>query len=146
MSLAGWQERDPIGFWEVCSLMLRHGWLWACLWPDKIFTKRENTRTHTTTTGGWSTSVNHTRYGYTLVNAFTGAGGQAFVGLGAAVFIRTYSYSQRLSNWNTNPNTYTVAGMGTRKTRGQNIFISKKGFTVRSMYPPRRYISRAHVT
>lgn len=74
--------------------------------------------------------MNHTRKSFQVVNAFTGAGGQAFVGLGAAVFIRSYSYSQRLRNFNTNPNTYTVGGMGTRRTRGQNLFISKKGATV----------------
>lgn len=81
-------------------------------------------------TGGWGTSVNHTTMSYSVVQAFAGVGSQVYVGLGGAVFIRTYSYSGRLKSWNTSPYTYTVAGMGTKLTQGQNIFIRNKGLTV----------------
>lgn len=86
-----------------------------------------HTHTHA---GGWATSVNSTRSTYALVNAFRGVGSQIFIGLGGAVFIRSHTYAARMWNWNTSPYTYTVAGMGTRLTRGQNIFLSKKGLTV----------------
>ena len=63
------------------------------------------------------------------------------MGLGAAVWIRSYSYSARVKNWNTCPYTFTVAGMGTRKTRGASYLITKNGLSVGE----RRTDARMHV-
>lgn len=61
-----------------------------------------------------------------------GVGNQLYVGFGGAVFIRTYSLSVRVVQWNPSTRfTYTVAGMGVSSsgTRGQNLVVTKAGST-----------------
>jgi hypothetical protein len=61
-----------------------------------------------------------------------GAGNQLYVGFGGAAFIRTYSYSARIVQWNPSTRfTYTVAGVGagSSRTRGQNLVMTKGGTT-----------------
>ena len=82
--------------------------------------------------GGWANNINITRFSFQLVNCFFGFGNQFFVGLGGAVFIRSYSYSNRKVNF-ARPTifTYTVAGTGTSSsgTKGQNLVMTKGGVT-----------------
>ncbi len=60
-------------------------------------------------TAGFFSSINQTRISYQLVNAAFG-GHEYWVGPGAAVFIKTYSYTKRLINYRTNPYSWVVAG------------------------------------
>jgi len=77
-------------------------------------------------------NINITRYSYQIVNSFFGFGNQAFVGLGGAVFIRSYSLSVRVTTISRPTRfTYTVAGMGVTSsgTKGQNLVLTKGGRT-----------------
>ena len=78
------------------------------------------------------TSINATRFSIQLVNAFAGLGNQLYIGFGGAVFIRTYSLSQRRVQWNPSTRwTYTIAGTGvsSSNTRAQNLVVTKGGIT-----------------
>lgn len=77
-------------------------------------------------------NINITRYSYQVVNAFFGFGNQFFLGLGGAVFIRSYSLSVRVKTISRPTRfTYTVAGMGVTSSgaKGQNIVLTKGGRT-----------------
>jgi len=58
---------------------------------------------------GFFTSVNNTRRSIQLINAAFG-GHEYWVGPGAAVFIKTYSYTKRKINYRTNGYSWVVAG------------------------------------
>lgn len=76
--------------------------------------------------------MNATRFSIQLANSFVGLGNQLYVGLGGAVFIRTYSLSSRVYQWNPSTRyTYTVAGMGigSSGTKSQNLVVTKGGAT-----------------
>ena len=77
-------------------------------------------------------NINNTRFSFQIVNSFFGFGNQAFVGLGGAVFIRSYSVSVRVATISRPTRfTYTIAGMGVTSsgTRGQNLVLTKGGST-----------------
>jgi hypothetical protein len=77
-------------------------------------------------------NINNTRISYQVANSFFGFGNQAFVGMGGAAFIRSYSVSTRVVTISRPTRfTYTVAGMGipSSGTRGQNLVLTKGGAT-----------------
>lgn len=77
-------------------------------------------------------NINVTRFCYQVVNSFFGFGNQAFVGLGGAAFVRSYSLSVRDATISRPTGfTYTVAGMGVTSsgTKGQNLILTKSGRT-----------------
>ena len=82
--------------------------------------------------GGWGNNINNTRISIQLVNCFFGFGNQAFVGLGGAAFVRSYSQSSRKVNFGW-PTTFTITvggnGVTSSGTKGQNLVITKGGVT-----------------
>jgi hypothetical protein len=122
----GWCVRRGVGCavvgWTELYALVALGTLARCL-----------TYTHThNAPHDRANNINNTRFSFQVANSFFGFGNQAFVGMGGAAFIRSYSVSTRVVTISRPTRfTYTVAGMGVPSsgTRGQNLVLTKGGRT-----------------
>jgi hypothetical protein len=80
--------------------------------------------------------VNNTRWSYQVVNAGL-PGYEGWVGPGAAVFIRSRTYSNRVVNYRVKPFLWVVAGRGVGGALygTNNLLVTKDGTTILKPQP-----------